>query len=80
MFTARLYAPGEAIPLPNYATIAEWRRTSLQRDGSLRFGAPQAMVGPAPIPPAIIPAAVVSALPAEHVLCVEWELQIGGPR
>jgi len=79
VFTAALYAPTEA--MPSHAirvTVAEWRRTSLHPDGSLRFTPPRDMVGATPIVPVVVPAAVIDALPADHFLAIRWRLEIGG--
>lgn len=78
LFRATLYAPDEKIPEGVlHPTVARWRATSLQIDGSLQIRAPQSMVGPVPIPAAVIPAAVISSLPGDHLLTVEW-LHYGG--
>lgn len=78
VFTAKLYAPGEAVPEGTISpSVADWRRTSLSPDGGLHITPPKEFVAPVQILPAVIPAAIISTLPDDHLLTVEWHLRLG---
>ncbi len=79
-FVARVFQPGEVIPPGNHPfPMADWRRTSLAPDGSLRMPSPDETTrvaggGANRVSGVVVPKALLDTIRDDELLAVEWAL------